>query len=466
MKRWISIAIAFGIGLGFQLFLESLFPYSAIGFDPMGQYILELYSHPPLIHIVSSGIIYYLVSLGINDVVHDPLLTIKLLDSLISGLFIAALYYFTSKTIGDNFALPLALIAFFSYQFFAFSWGFEKEIIAFSIFLVIATIRNFNLRNFLITLPMIIISGLADPTIIPLEFIWFLLLAIKQHRFIFYDIFLFIVGGIQIYLFGVYGISGEAFALNIIASLYTPSNLFAIGFLAIIMLLPFVILLPDLVEWMKDKEKMMENPMFLLLMSLLFATLVAGYFAARYIMFASVFLFLLVPLKDVKKRGRSAVLVTITILVAASFLIMPVSDPSPVFGSHLNMESGEIDIVPGSFQQSTVPIEDAPTLVHLYSYINQHYSGNSSRIKVVTLLYTAAFAYESGIRARNIIDFYTNYGEMINTSANLVGEGYAVYAVWWVSGGWYGINSLSPGFKLIRAENGFGLYEFNSSASQ
>ena len=121
MKRWISIAILFGIGLGFRLFLESLFPYSAIGFDPMGQYILELYSHPDLIHIVSSGIIYYLVSLGINDVTHDPLLTIKILDSLISGLFIAALYYFTSKTIGDKCTLPLALIAFFSYQFLAFS---------------------------------------------------------------------------------------------------------------------------------------------------------------------------------------------------------------------------------------------------------------------------------------------------------------------------------------------------------
>lgn len=145
---------------------------------------------------------------------------------------------------------------------------------------------------------------------------------------------------------------------------------------------------------------------------------------------------------------------------------MPVSNPSPVFGSHLNMESGEIDIVPGSIQQSTVPIEDAPTLVHLYSYINQNYSGNSSRIKVVTLLYTAAFAYESGIGVRHIIDFYTNYGEMINTSANLVRDGYAVYSVWWVSGGWYGINNLPPGFKLIKEENNFGLYEFNLSASQ
>ena len=115
MKRWISIAILFGIGLGFRLFLESLVPYSAIGFDPRGLYILELYSHPPLIHIVSSGIIYYLVSLGINDVTLDPLLTIKLLDSLVSGLFVAALYYFTSKTIGDKYVLPLALIAFFNY---------------------------------------------------------------------------------------------------------------------------------------------------------------------------------------------------------------------------------------------------------------------------------------------------------------------------------------------------------------
>ena len=464
MKRWIAIVIIFGIGLGFRLFLESLFSYSAIGFDPMGQYILELYVHPDIIHIVSSGIVYYLISLGINYLTRDPLLTIKLLDSLISGFFMAALFYFASKTIGEKYALPLTLIAFFSYQFFAFSWGFEKEMIAFSIFLIIATIQNFNSKNFLITVPLIIISGLADPTIIPLEFIWFIILAIRQHRFIFYDVFLLLVGGLQIYLFGIYGISGKAFALKIATSLYTPANLFAIGFLALILLLPFAILLPDLVEWMRTERKPIKNPSFMLLVSLFISTLIAGYFAARYIMFASVFLLLLIPLKDQNKRGRSAVVATIVVLIAASFLIMPVSNPSPVFGSHANIESGEIDIVPGSFQQSTIPIGDAPTLVHLYSYIDHNYTGNQSRERVVTLLYTAAFAYESGIDSHSIMDFYTNYGGMVNTSADLTREGYAVYAVWWINGGWYGINSLSPGFKLIKAENGFGLYEFNLSS--
>ena len=140
------MATVFGIGLGFRLFLESLFPYSAIGFDPMGQHILELSSHPDLIHIVSSWIIYYLISLGINDVTHDPLLMIKFLDLLVSGLFVAALYYFTSKTIGDKYVLPLTLIAFFSFQLLAFSCEFEKDMITFSIFLVIATIKNFRLN--------------------------------------------------------------------------------------------------------------------------------------------------------------------------------------------------------------------------------------------------------------------------------------------------------------------------------
>ncbi|MEM2722208.1 MAG: hypothetical protein QXF30_03445, partial [Thermoplasmata archaeon] len=168
MKFLHKIIILFFIGFIFRFILELLFPYSAIGFDQMGYYVPMLYTNANPVDYFSVGFIYYLISFSLNLLLNNPVWTIKFLDSILSGIFIISLFIFAEFGIKNKYSFYISILAFFSFQSLMLDWSLQRNLFAFSIFLLTFMFNLENKKKIGIVSLLLIISGMTDPAIIPL----------------------------------------------------------------------------------------------------------------------------------------------------------------------------------------------------------------------------------------------------------------------------------------------------------
>jgi hypothetical protein len=128
--------------------------------------------------------------------------------------------------------------------------------------------------------------------------------------------------------------------------------------------------------------------------------------------------------------------------------------------------------IPSSMLQNTVSINDIPSLIACFEWLNYNTS-NSSVIVSHYALYNLAVNYMPGriivpvLQGPSFWDNVQNGTVLKDQMISTASEYYArhsgkVYTVWWVSGdGWYGIQNLSSDFREVYHFGKMAVYLFN-----
>ncbi|MBD6955051.1 MAG: hypothetical protein F9Y92_00150 [Thermoplasmatales archaeon] len=455
-----KLILLFFIGFSFRLFLELLFPYSAIGFDQMGYYVPMLYTKANPLDYFSVGFIYYLIASGINSILNNPLLTIKLLDSIVSGIFILSLFAFSEYGVQNRYSFYISIFAFFSFQSLILDWSLQRNILAFSIFLFTFVFRDADRKNILCIILLLIVSGFTDPAIIPLEFFWFLYLTLRNRKYLPAPLTLIALTFILIisatFTPEITGARGNEL-INFTLSFFFSGNLIydmiVYTSLSILLFAPFVIFIPLLRNYDYRKDMDLKIP---IVGTFIFSSLAVFSFFSRYLIELSVIsiLFIKEPKRYIKIFSLFLVLI---LLISSSYIMMDNYYPSPYFYNGLTKSTNINEIVSTSFLQSTVPLNDSKIIVKLFSYVR----GNDSL--VISMLYMVSFAYEAGIKIDKVINTDENYTLFLNKCEYYYSLNYTIYTVWWYRNGWYGIESLPSSFVPVKIIGNYALFVYEKN---
>lgn len=176
--------------------------------------------------------------------------------------------------------------------------------------------------------------------------------------------------------------------------------------------------------------------------------------------------------KKIRRLIPKAVAITyIALLLALSGFYLTASPESQI--SFFSSNNPYLSFIPSSMLQNTLPINENPSLVACFDWINNNGVNNSS-VVIHYALYNLAAMY---VIEKSVIPVNHNPSmnehlqnesslltDIIDTSRDALAAGSStVYTVWWVNGdGWYKISSLSYDFKELYRSGGMAVYVFNS----
>ena len=455
MKFLHKIIILFFIGFIFRFILELLFPYSAIGFDQMGYYVPMLYTNANPVDYFSVGFIYYLISFSLNLLLNNPVWTIKFLDSILSGIFIISLFIFAEFGIKNKYSFYISILAFFSFQSLMLDWSLQRNLFAFSIFLLTFMFNLENKKKIGIVSLLLIISGMTDPAIIPLEFFWFFYKSFKNKKYVIIPIILVILTIILIisatFTTTVTGVNTNNLH-EFIFSFFFPANYLYNVLLYIsllfILFIPYLPFIPLLKKYDYRDDLNLKIP---ILGTFIVSSITIFTFFPRYLIeMASISILFI---KDPKKyKLIFSIFLVILLLFSSSYIAMTNYNPSPYFYNPIIKSIGLNEIVSTSYLQSTVPLNDSEKIVKLFTFV-----GSNNSI-VVSMLYMVSYAYEAGINPSIVINTNENYTLFLKDCYYYSSIGLKVYTVWWNNNGWYGIEKLPKNFIELKSIGNYSLF--------
>ena len=459
MKKQLLYVLPFIIGFTFRFILEMLYPYSPIGFDPMGYYVEYLYQRINPATFYYAGFLYYYFSYYLNSVINNPIFTIKLLDSINSGFYLLALTAFINSFFWKNKykqnyintfskSLLYSSFALFTFPGLYLSWGLQRNLLAFSFFLLFLVVNNEQIRyKPFLQMLLIVLSGMSDPAILPLEFFVIMLKIPPKWRVTYAASIIVLTISMILDLYIFYERNQSPLMIFLGFFISTPLKGFYINVISnlvsiIIMIIPYI---PFLIyASFKRAYKNFDMKMFISFLISIFAFL--NSFANRYA--AEGIAMLNRRTVDNGYKYVSIITVILIIIVSFNFLFYTNTNPSPYFYNELTIKTGEINIIPVTFMQSTVPLGESKIFYELFKKIND------TKYYVVALLYDVGFAYEAGLNPSRIFDAGENISLLYSESNILTKEGYHVYTVWWDNGNWYGLNAPLANFQpVVTMEN-------------
>ena len=447
MNAWKGAVLSFAIGFLFRFSLEALFPASPIGFDPMGYYVPMLYAGFNPVNFLPYGPIYYVIAASMNNLIANPILTIKILDSVLSGFFFFALFIFLDSRTGTKYALLFAGLSFFSYQSLMLTWGLERNLLAFSLFILSTTFEANDARKIVSLITLMTLAAFTDPAIVPVGFVYFALLSRKNLMNIVIPVY---YTALSIFFILLAGGGIENF-FGIFTSFFYPSSAFAYLALVIFLLFPFILITGEFRKFIGGLKR--DGKLSALIASFIISSFLVLSFFPRYL--AELSSILIISLRGSGlSRQRIMAIVGVILVVSASYVVLGNEDPSPFTNNPITVNSGEIYLYSNSFLQSTVPLDEAGSIVKLFEGVNRTNS------VVVSMLYMVGFAYEAGIPPGMVINAGENYSLFISECSQYSKEGLTVYAVWWIDNGWYGIKNLPAPFMVLKQEGQFALFEY------
>jgi hypothetical protein len=154
------------------------------------------------------------------------------------------------------------------------------------------------------------------------------------------------------------------------------------------------------------------------------------------------------------------------LLLSGCYLVTTPENAFPLFSQY----NPYLTDIPSSMLQSSISINDAPSLVNCLQWINENTNGTSIIVSHYAL-YDWATIY---LHNRQVISTF-EYGptttqtqnlsmisaNMVDLARNASESGHEVYTVWWINGrGWYQIPSLPSDFREIYTAGKMAVYSY------
>ena len=175
----------------------------------------------------------------------------------------------------------------------------------------------------------------------------------------------------------------------------------------------------------------------------------------------------------IKRLLPKAVAVSyVALLLALSGFYMAAMPENQI--SFFSTDNPYLDYFPSSMLQNMISIQDNPSLVDCFNWINNNASTDSAIVMHYALYYLAEIYIPNKaiVNVLNPISIYehlqnqtTLVDDMINASSFALHDGNSsVYTVWWVNGrGWYDIPSLPSNFMQVYRSGELAVYEFHEN---
>lgn len=169
-----------------------------------------------------------------------------------------------------------------------------------------------------------------------------------------------------------------------------------------------------------------------------------------------------------KPKRVAAVFLAIVFILSTAYVSTTPEFACPYFG----IANPYLTVIPSSMLQNSLSIQDNPSIVTCFNWINQN-TDNNSFIVAHDAVYYLASIY---VQDRNITSFKTDISlwssapngtvtvdRMVAAANAALNSGYSsVYTLWWVDGqGWYQIPSLPPQFIAVYQSGNMAVYRYS-----
>jgi hypothetical protein len=162
----------------------------------------------------------------------------------------------------------------------------------------------------------------------------------------------------------------------------------------------------------------------------------------------------------------AAIIFLLSVLVLGSFYLT--TGPNSAFPYF--SKSSYLSSIPSSMLQNSLSIQDNPSIVNCFNWVNTNTTKDSAVIEHYGLYdlatiyvhnhFLVSVAQEDSISWSNAQNTTSVTEKMVSSANETLSDGYtSVYTVWWISGkGWYGLTSLPQQFKEVYSFGNMAVY--------
>jgi len=450
---WLSFILPLIYRIGLEIY--SL-PYT-IGYDPMTSYIPFLMQSNPLSSLPSFPF-YYLIAYGLNIIINNPVITVKLIAILLSGFLGLALYLWSMTFLqSKKMSFLFSLSTFFYFSTLTLTWGLHRNVLGL-IFMLLA-LTCLKSRRFKNLTPLFsFLTAFSHQLESPLLF------SMMVPRIVKRDFHAVISSIIACLTFLVQVILSFNSFQNYVNSYVIPNNngVYPEGLMGLEFLLYLIApLLPFLLVIILKRRRLNINIEQIIWLLITFLSIPIFNQGFRIALLFPIPLILLIFMNSSFKKLIAPLIIVITVL-AIGFSSFPASNPFPYFEKPIMFNYQFNHVIPSSMLQNTFPISEEQNLTLLMQASkNVLEKGNKSVLLINDPL--VGYAYLANIPMNSVIVYGEPWDNASKVVDHLLSDGYSVYVIWLLPGyDWHNatINQILGQFNytIDNSSNPFALY--------